>query len=1193
MRLQTIKDCKQIDLDKHALVEASAGTGKTFTIENLVVRMLVENETPLEKILLVTFTEKATGELKKRIREKIESASKNDEGDKKGIERLRNALVNFDSAAIYTIHGFCQSILKDYSFENSQLFDFEIAADEPLYERLLYEQMRKSWHKEFGGNLSELLEASDFPGVNRRKGESQWINKVVRVAQAYYHGINNRIAPEIPDDVTLAPLKEQIVEQLHDILKIVGHIDKDNMKNSDLYRVYNDLNFHETRKQEKLKNIILPLLNFLSDFKDSHWFNINNLCNIFDDISLGDYKKRGIACLIPEEWKKGGSNLLVKCRDLGNIASLLDQIIKTTEIIRHILTVKCIRQLGRDVSRYKTQNGFISFNDMLSHVVQAIRGDNSKHLLKNLRTKYRYAIVDEFQDTDAIQWEIFSEIFINGNEQRLFLIGDPKQAIYSFRGADIYAYFEARETMVRLAGHEKAMLYSLETNWRSGPRLINAFNHLFEQDDWFRNEDADSNNGEYAFRHVKPSDRVNDALSDETERAPFTVVNIDDDKGSMARRKMAEFTAYEIGRLANSGRIKDEDEDRILDYGDMCILVRNKSEIPVIEKELNVLNIPHTYYKKPGLYQSDEAMELLFLFRCIEAPDDESSVKKGLLTPFFGIAVEDLHNYDNINSAHPLKILIGKWHEYALYGKWPLLFQSIIEDSGLLVRELQKSGSERRLTNYRHIVQNLEQTAYERSLDFTGIINCLESLRSQVIEVEAEMDLHRIESERSKVKIMTIHSSKGLEFPIVFLLGGFTKSVNPLFYKYHENGTVVYDLTKSNNSKEKHRKEEESEDRRLYYVALTRAKYRVYLPEHRSLKTAAGGVPIADFIYGSIQSMKNTWKDENRKECLQFIDIKRAMHDTKEEKCDVHEKEAIDIPNQIFPPEGFDFRQRRTRIESFTSIIQKRNMPGHIESPHSGKIIYHDTAGEKGDDETVQITEDVATDETPGIQELPRGRHVGNMFHEILENIDFSTVAKAKREERSYDCLLKDTETASIIEERLAFNRIGNEHNAAVAKIIWNTLVAPLSDVCSNFTLSNLGEKDKIHEMEFYYPAANSGYVILPEDIVIKNGFYTGFIDMIFCYEGRYFIVDWKSNYIADGYSRRDMERSMDESNYHLQRRIYTEALILWLRQCLGDRFDYKKNFGGAFYLFLRGIGAVKGNGVYYWNGEKSNIGKT
>jgi exodeoxyribonuclease V beta subunit len=479
-----VDDIANIDLSRHALIEASAGTGKTFTLENLVVRLLKERpDIQIENILVVTFTEKATSELKARIQEKlVEQIQMADDKETDGafVQKISDTLDAFDRAAIATIHGFCHSILKDFTFENQGLFQNEVVDDGPIFESLLKEQMRKTWPQTYGEHLKELLKISAF----------------------------------------------------------------------------------SSQKDQFLARVINP-----------------------------------------------------------------------------------VKQLQTDAARVKRQNGWISYDDMLSQVASALHSDHCSGLIQTLRAKYKIAFVDEFQDTDPVQWQIFKRLFLDDStgpsENLLILIGDPKQAIYSFRGADVYAYLEARNEMERLSETGGANLYSLATNWRSKPELVAAFNDLFGRDEWFpTQEQAGSFEIGYQGAGSPAETDLPAVLAADGSRRP--ALNVVDLRGPALPRQakpiLAGFIAREVRYLVDRGAIEIQSKNgppRPLDFGDICILVRGKADAFFLEPELTDLGIPYSFYKKPGLFLSDEALYLSLVCHAIFDPGSIPDVKKALLTPFF------------------------------------------------------------------------------------------------------------------------------------------------------------------------------------------------------------------------------------------------------------------------------------------------------------------------------------------------------------------------------------------------------------------------------------------------------------------------------------------------------------------------------------------------------------------------------
>ena len=404
--------------------------------------------------------------------------------------------------------------------------------------------------------------------------------------------------------------------------------------------------------------------------------------------------------------------------------------------------------------------------------------------------------MDEFQDTDPVQWRIFKRLFLDHSagpsENLLILIGDPKQAIYSFRGADVYAYLEARNEMERLSETGDAKLYSLATNWRSKPELVAAFNDLFCRDEWFPPHDQ-AGSFEIGYQGAGSPDENDLPAVLAADRSQRPVLNVVDLRGSASPKQakpiLARFIAREIRYLVDRGGIEIQaknGEPRPLDFGDICILVRGKPDALFLEPELTDLGIPYSFYKKPGLFLSDEALYLSLVCHAVFDPGSIPDVKKALLTPFFAYEPTDLFAYETLPVSHPLKQLLFQWNDLARCRKWGLLFQSLMEDSGLLFRETESRDWDRKYTNYRQIFEHLEAVAYRKNLDFRGLSALLDSYRKQTIGAEDDADIHQIETEAQKVQIMTMHVSKGLQFPVVFIAGGLTQPFADDYHVYHD-----------------------------------------------------------------------------------------------------------------------------------------------------------------------------------------------------------------------------------------------------------------------------------------------------------------------------------------------------------------------------------------------------------------------
>ena len=431
-----ITDPQQVDLSTHALIEASAGTGKTYTIENLVVRLLTEDETvQLDNILMVTFTEKATCELKARIRQKIEQTLDRDDSCSETIEKkLHDSLDGFDNAAIFTIHGFCHTLLREFPFETGNLFEQELIDDGPLFQKLVREQIRSDWPGRYQNLLPELLTLSNFSA-----DPDGFIDTIVHLAQRLTGDPSREQVLPDPGGMDVDALWHAALTTVARLKSLVG-------TPPELSEAYGRLNFHKGSKQKILRELVLPLEETLAQVDEKGESLAPVLALMRTLIPRSGLQSMPFEGLIPQKWAKAGKNLEV-CPQLIEIKSHLDRLTLLTVNLSQVLALDTLDQLRSDARDVKDRNGWISYQDMLTRVADFLDAPGGSAGIRKIRQRYQVAFVDEFQDTDDLQWRIFSTLFMqSGHSNRLFLIGDPKQAIYGFRGADVYTYLDARHT---------------------------------------------------------------------------------------------------------------------------------------------------------------------------------------------------------------------------------------------------------------------------------------------------------------------------------------------------------------------------------------------------------------------------------------------------------------------------------------------------------------------------------------------------------------------------------------------------------------------------------------------------------------------------------------------------------------------------------------------------------------------------
>ena len=1051
---------------RHQISEASAGTGKTTWITRQAIHLLTSGNVRLDQILFMTYTERATGDLKARLRTAVEKAQLEMPEYRASLQA---ALDSFDQAHVYTIHGFCQRVLLDHPFETG--FDFRPihVYDPELLERCLRELQRTDWRVNHGEGLGKFLQ---LIGYHDGSAE-EWEALVLDVARAFRPACGHSLLPPFP---ALAATQPKV-------------------------------------------------------------------------------KSRGRGKAVQE--------LLQKLENLP------------TDPTRCHRAVEAVNSLQTLLAKHKQERGLISFEDMLTRLASALdpaQNPRATLLLAALRRRYHFAIIDEFQDTDPLQWRIFKRIFVEGNgPQRLFVVGDPKQAIFGFLGADVQAFLQAVDELTK---QHDAETNALGTNWRTCPELLRPLNDLFgDKGQWFKGTGI-------TYTPVEATkEPVHRMVKDNSKRAALTLVDVRaDDSLGKARWTYARFVAAEIQRLlyGHKGKAlleiqkKEDLEPRPLRANDICILVRSRREADPILRCLGDRHIVYSFYKQPGLWQSNEAIQLAYLLQALARPDELSSLRKALLTIFFRLRPEELSGRDELAEDLPAVRLFRTWCDLANRRRWGELFHSLLEDSGVLFAGINDAGYERRLANFQHLFGFLERAGYGQGLDLVGVIGVLGE-KARRASGDEETNLQPIETERAKVRIMTIHAAKGDEYPIVFMAGGFTiakQDRTPTWYRYcdEQQNRVINLQTKDNDqAKEKHKAELASEDRRLIYVTLTRSMFKLYLPRVKT-KGYKGGWDgaLSKIVVPAIEATKLESMG------LPYVDLIGPTLPVARGKQGGAEAET-NVPTVVLSGELFPvvdvaaIRQRGIRVRSY-STLRKAHLPAP-ENMFADRPVRDDD-----DDDQPDVLDD------PG---LLRGTVFGDLVHDTVEVVDFRAIAAASEPQ----ALLTTGPVRGLLEE-VFLRHAGNLPSSViadretgllqVAKVVWNALRTPLEPLGS--PLCELPPEDRLHELEFHFPEIQPGEVGSPAH---TEGFLMGFMDLVFRKSGRYYLLDWKTNDLHGDYSPTALAACMAESDYERQYRLYLVALCRWLMKRIAN-FDFTRHIGGVYYLFMRGMNGKDQSGVFY-----------
>lgn len=1128
--MRVIHQIDQIDLDRHGVIEASAGTGKTYTIEHLFVSLLEKRKVrSIDEILVVTFTEKAAGELKERIRKNItESLAVTPNAI------LRASLDEFDTASIFTIHGFCNKLLHEYAFENGEAFECRLVDDRILLRKMLPTILRNVWPSICGEYLSELLKISDYPGITSR-GSSAWEERVIEIALRYQPLGNDILYPPVLDDIRdqCKKLEEKFISILDELLIQVGPLDDENPENSGLCRRYTSLNIRKGSIPRRIRMLskVITLLSIhrsrpvtLTDIND-FLYTFSTGAPGFSELNTG--------------WKKNGPDYPEKLPELPQIIEILERL-RSIDIsaLKEMLASITIIELLKHIFEHKKSEGMISYNDMVANLYRALV-DDSGTLKHTLHQKYRYALVDEFQDTDMLQWKIFKTLFLDVPANRLYIIGDPKQSIYGFRGADVTAYYIARDEMIQ---SYEAPYYGLTDNWRSSRELIRLYNTIFLDGTWF----SDS-----SIRYVAnnyPDDQNPDY---HLGIDPLCVIDCGECSGSEARLVTAAFIAREINTFINRNKTVTPNE--------IAILVSKWREAETVEHYLKKLGIKYSYYKKEGLYQTREALELSYLLQSFARPDDTAARKRALLTRFFRIPVHSIKQYSDLSSHHPVSVIYRRFFELAEGKKWSLLFQSIIENTGILFHH-EMEDRERVLLNLRTIIQDLETHAYTSVGSIQEISDYLVERRIQTPSPHENHNIQKLDIEKPGVQILTIHASKGLQFRIVFIAGGFTRRDMSDFWTYHQDYQRIFDLVRDPEHKDLYDLEMQSEYERLFYVAFTRARDRLYIPLFTPTPKARSNCGIlGNLVPRTLSSLK---ADTH----VRWITPRSGSSYPAPDSNPFESPSIIShaIPDPLLPDPYMHFLDRKTEVVSFT-LLKSRH---HIHTATDHLAIQFGDQARTIDGDDVDFTHFSSDMFLPAHDILPHGKQTGLMLHQVFEQINFSSIGIS---ESSEGLLISTSNSARIIDT--AIRNYYPRHHAAwnsfrieVARLVWNTLRVPLPGL--NCRLCDI--ERKCHEAEFYtHLVRNTDNN--PIGNRIPGEFMHGIIDMVFQHQEKFYIVDWKSNFIEGGYEHSNIINNIMDMGYNLQISIYAAGLNAWLKAILPE-YSFDRHFGGIFYLYLRGI---------------------
>lgn len=1128
----------EIPLDNHTVIEASAGTGKTFTIEHLYVELLLKKELAPQNILVLTFTEKAAAELQQRVHKILERVVRGGQPtpppdspfwslNGTSRARLEQCLVNFDTAAIHTIHGFFQSVLQQYAFDTDRLFQQEITDSRSAFHEAFVHCLRTQFAKskkdlEF---LAEWLQQDHDP---------------TSLENLLYncHSQGGDVLPKF--------CKQTLLTLWRKAPELTG-------ERLDAFR-------NELRTAGVHGNTVKSITSRLTEVAEilnqcPNWTVAKTLCEI-DKVNFNNLREK-----LPDFVDRLGPS--------HPVLQWLEAFLKHTVSFEAAIVQQFLPVVRARLEQQKNAAGLFDFDDMIAQVWKALNGERGTVLLKRLRQQYKVALIDEFQDTDDLQWRIFKRIFLDSDRQNLlYVIGDPKQAIYAFRGADVNAYLRARQAIIQAAGSDG--LVRLSDNFRSTAELIDAYNLIFDQ-----NAEPPFFDGTINYKSPVRCGAKSYRLADASGHsiAPCVVWQLPGDAeitASDALNPFAREIAYEIDRILNDENQRlwiseRTGEARPVEAKDIFILTARNSEGLAVASYLRERRIPHSFYKQEGLFRSPEAEDIRDLLAAVADPRDRSKQYRAWLTPFFAVSLSDLATMGEVPETSDLIRHLSEWHTMAQERKYGALFHSILSKSGIILREIVLGSGERSLTNYQHIFDLLLEEVSQRYYDLEGLVRKLNRLINGQEKPAAENgDVHRLDRERDAVQIMSMHKSKGLEAPVVFLLGGFTQKNrnNDGCRIYDQDGIPVYYIGNDPEIKESVKQENKRENQRLLYVAITRAKFRLYMPYLPEDTKSLNGV--YKVVLPRLSAIRDS-KEEVARSLFEWRTVQATPTDEAQTDETRTKLASWEPPSELLQPSLPDprIKDMRWKHRPFT-VTSYTHMQKRVKAEQD-----RESQREEFDRDAPIYGSLVAEDELPG------GAQTGTFLHAILEFVDPASFADPFEEWK------KRPEIVDLVRRSALRNGIDGRFLESAFRLTYRAMTNPIH--LGDTTISGLWQSPNIaREIEFLFPYPQSDHPRLSDPerraVEIRRGFVKGFVDVVFEYENRIYFLDWKSN-VLPSYDFQTIQQEVNK-DYDLQLRLYSIAMMKLLE--IYDEADYKAKFGGLVYSFLRGLRDRSQAGIYY-----------
>ncbi|MGF1655914.1 MAG: UvrD-helicase domain-containing protein [Verrucomicrobiales bacterium] len=1034
------------------LLEASAGTGKTKMLIDIVLSLLVEHKVPLKEILAITFTEPATAELGERLDLGVREALKHQE--RKSVEEhlLRRALIDLDDSSVFTIHGFCTRFLKEHSF----------ACGLPL-EMVVEPDSRELAQVVLAGYLTRLAKV---PALARaalfaKRGKDTLMDRLKR--EGLRSAPSTRwVDSELPwDEIKRL---EQLAVRLYELIQ-------DAQVREELGAVAKHLKAPCRRAAEGCLR--------LWDFAIAHWPRVGT--RFFEAVRAWDFDDEQFLKKMSKDEQRRG-------RGLDAFWEVLEALLGSQDRLWQAVMEDFRQWRPAFMHERRIAEGVLYFDDLLHHTAWAL--ENVQGLSQRLGRQYQAVLVDEFQDTDPLQWQLIRRAF-QTPEHRLVLIGDPKQSIYQFRGADVRVYVEAAAS--------SNVQKTLGVNYRSHPILVEGFNHIFAGKRL-------SQYGEVVCQAVEAGRGREGSEEPRIRLVSLPHEGSSEDGKRLQRTKVVEDLVQDC-RKEGGGFL----------FGQACVLVGSNREAREIQNMLSRHGVPAALSASESVWFSDESWEFRLLCQALLQPWLAPLLRRMMASRLLGEPLDALDAEQGV--PQDLRECFRNAHQRWLNEGVASGVNFLWEELSMASRMLKRPQGDRAVTNLLHLLELTAKEERERSMSAWQTVRWVEEKIQQAQSEGLKGEL-RLEKESDAVQIMTIHKSKGLQFDRVYV---------PFFSRKNEKEEDEANLS-------------EEEGLRLVYVAATRAKN--YLTIYGMWPSSKAQSPLYEIVGESEQAWQAL-----AEACSHAISFERAVQN--DDSLDL--SQAVEFGSQervhLKMPDEPRYLESPAFLTSYSRLARMEA------EEHAGGKDFDDLGG-------------APADEPEAVDPLPPGARTGSLLHAILERVDFQNSNSLEMDALIEACLREHGFAGGLVEQRIK----------DLISLAMHTELEPglrLADV-----------KERWTEAEVALPwKQEAGLVLselLPDELregdgawsVAVEGLLVGFVDLIYRWNGKFYLLDWKSNFLGHDpmdYREAALAEAMKGHNYHLQYFLYTLALDVHLCSRIKD-YDYATHFGGVHYVFLRGL---------------------